>query len=97
MLKIIYFGHTKCELMDSPPSMTILCPVQKVFTTVRNNNGKYEEVETDSKQVCLGMSVGEALSNIAAFLGGNFIIDGDNNIKLVKKYIVFDGQVGTVP
>jgi hypothetical protein len=57
---------------------------EKVFTTVRNNNGKYEEVETDSKQVCLGMSVGEALSNIAAFLGGNFIIDGDNNIKLVK-------------
>lgn len=57
---------------------------EKVFTTVRNNNGKYEEVETDSKQVCLGMTVGEALSNIASFLGGNFIIDGDNNIKLVK-------------
>lgn len=57
---------------------------EKVFTTVRNNNGKYEEVETDSNKVCLGMSVGQALSNIASFLGGNFIIDGDNNIKLVK-------------
>lgn len=57
---------------------------EKVFTTVRNNNGKYEEVETDSNQVCLGMSIGEALSNIAAFLGGNFIVDGDNKIKLVK-------------
>lgn len=65
------------------PDEEIVRP-EKVFTTVRNNNGKYEEVETDSNQVCLGMSVGEALSNIAAFLGGNFIIDGDNNIKLVK-------------
>lgn len=57
---------------------------EKVFTTVKNNNGKYEEVETDSNQVCLGMTIGEALSNIASLLGGNFIIDGDNNIKLVK-------------
>ena len=70
-------GHTNVpnDLIQRP---------EKVFTTVRNNNGKYEEVETDSKQVCLGMSVGEALSNIAAFLGGNFIIDGDSNIKLIK-------------
>ena len=77
-----------CEALDIKgftdiPNEEILRP-EKVFTTVRNNNGKYEEVETDSNQVCLGMSVGEALSNIAAFLGGNFIIDGDNNIKLVK-------------
>ena len=28
-------GQTKCELMDSPPSTIILCPVQNVFSTVR--------------------------------------------------------------
>ena len=76
-----------CEALDvkgfDVPDEEIYRP-EKVFTTVRNNNGKYEEVETDSNQVCLDMSVGEALSNIASFLGGNFIIDGDNNIKFIK-------------
>ncbi len=29
------FGHTKCEFIDSPPSTTMLCPVQNLFVTVR--------------------------------------------------------------
>ena len=29
------FGHTKCELIDSPPSTMMLCPVQNLFVTVR--------------------------------------------------------------
>ena len=28
-------GHTKCELIDSPPSTMMLCPVQNVFVIVR--------------------------------------------------------------
>jgi hypothetical protein len=51
---------------------------------VLSEDGKYIEMESDSNQVCFGMNVGQALSYIAAYLGGNFIVDGNRQLKLVK-------------
>ena len=51
---------------------------------VLTDEGNYVEVESDSNQVCFGMSVGQALSYIAAYLKGNFIVDGDKKLKLIK-------------
>lgn len=51
---------------------------------ILRDDGKYEVVESDSDKVCLGMTVGQTLGYIASYLGGNFIIDGDNKLKLVK-------------
>ena len=48
------------------------------------DNGKYEVVETDSMKACLSFTVGQTLGYIASYLGGNFIIDGTNTVKLIK-------------
>lgn len=55
-----------------------------VTDTVENDEGKFEVVETNSNQVCFGLKVGKALSCIAAYLGGNFIVDGDLKLKFIK-------------
>ena len=51
-----------------------------------NDDGKYEVVETDSNQVGFGLTVGAMMSYMASYLGGNFILDGDNNLKLIRLY-----------
>jgi hypothetical protein len=42
-----------------------------------------DKTETDSNQVCYGLKVGKALSCIATYLGGNFIVDGDLKLKFI--------------
>lgn len=64
-------------------SKTIKRP-QVVNEKIYRNDGKFEVVESDSNQVCLGMTIGQALGYIASYLGGNFFIDGDNKLKLLK-------------
>ena len=54
-----------------------------VNETIKREDGKYEIIESDSDQVCLGMTVGQALGYIVSYLGGNFIVDGDKNLKLI--------------
>jgi hypothetical protein len=56
----------------------------EVVTETVLNNGKYEVVISESNQVCLGAKVGQALMYIASFLNGNFMVDGDNCLKLIK-------------
>lgn len=51
-----------------------------------NDDGKYEVVETDSNQVGFGLTIGAMMSYMASYLGGNFILEGDNNLKLIKLY-----------
>ena len=72
-------GYSAIDLPDE----LINRPVY-VSEKVLNENGKYEVIESDSNQVCFGMTKGEALSYIAAYLGGNFIIDGDRKLKFIK-------------
>lgn len=64
------------------PNETIERP--EVVTETVLNNGKYEVVISDSNQVCLGAKVGQSLGYIASYLSGNFIVDGDRRLKLVK-------------
>jgi hypothetical protein len=68
---------------SSIPNDTIIRP-SVVVDVIENSEGKYEVVETDSNQVCLGLKVGQSLSCIAAYLGGNFFLDGDLKLKFVK-------------
>lgn len=64
------------------PNITIERP--EVVTESRmNNKGKYEVVVSASDQVCIDMTVGHALTCIAGYLGGNFIVDGDSKLKLI--------------
>ena len=49
-----------------------------------NDDGKYEVVETDSNQVGFGLTVGAMMCYMASLLGGNFILEGNNKLKLVK-------------
>jgi hypothetical protein len=51
---------------------------------IKREDGKLEVVESDSDRVCFGMTVGQALGYIASYLGGNFIVDGDTKLKLIK-------------
>lgn len=51
-----------------------------------NDDGKYEVVETDSNQVGFGLTIGAMMSYMASYLGGNFILEGDNSLKLIKLY-----------
>jgi hypothetical protein len=49
----------------------------------------YEKVgskykESKSNQVCLDMKIGETLTYLASYLGGNFIVDGDCCLRLIK-------------
>lgn len=67
----------------SIPNIELVRPTI-VTDTVKTSNGKYEVVKTDSNQVCFGLKVGNSLSCIAAYLGGNFIVDGDLKLKLIK-------------
>ena len=55
-----------------------------VTDTIKTSEGKYEVVKTDSNQVCFGLKVGQSLGCIAAYLGGNFFLDGDLKLKFVK-------------
>lgn len=55
-----------------------------VTDTVKTSEGKYEVVKTDSNRVCFGLKVGSSLSCIAAYLGGNFFVDGDLKLQFVK-------------
>lgn len=63
------------------PDRTISRP--EVVTETVLNNGKYEVVISESNQVCLSMKVGQALMCIASYLSGNFMVDGDNCLKLI--------------
>lgn len=71
-----------------------------VSKIVMDSEGNYKEVETNTDQVCYGMTVGQALSYIAGYLGGNFIIDGEGDLRLVgfKPYKTYsywgDDKVG---
>jgi hypothetical protein len=70
-----------------------------VSKMVKDSEGNYKEVETNTDQVCYGMTVGQALSYIAGYLGGNFIIDGAGYLRLVgfksnKPYYWGDEGVG---
>lgn len=71
-----------------------------VSKIVMDSEGNYKEVETNTDQVCYGMTVGQALSYIAGYLGGNFIIDGEGDLRLVglkshKSYSSWgDNEVG---
>jgi hypothetical protein len=51
-----------------------------------NDDGKYEVVETDSNQVGFGLTVGAMLSYMASYLSGNFILEGNNKLKLINLY-----------
>jgi hypothetical protein len=51
-----------------------------------NDDGKYEVVETDSNQVGFGLTIGAMMSYMASYLGGNFILEGDNSLKLIRLY-----------
>lgn len=51
-----------------------------------NDDGKYEVVETDSNQVGFGLTVGGMLSYMASYLSGNFILEGNNKLKLINLY-----------
>lgn len=68
---------------NSIPNVQIVRP-NVVTDVVDSGNGKYEVVKTDSNQVCFGLKVGQSLSSIATYLGGNFIVDGDLNLKFIK-------------
>lgn len=49
-----------------------------------NDDGKYEVVETDTNQVGFGLTVGGMLSYMASYLSGNFILEGDDKLKLIN-------------
>lgn len=51
-----------------------------------NDDGKYEVVETDSNQVGFGLTVGAMMSYMASYLSGNFILEGNNKLKLINLY-----------
>ena len=68
---------------DNIPDMIIKRPAI-VTETIMNENGQYEVIESDSNQVGLGMKRGQVLMYLASFLGGNFIVDADHNLKLIK-------------
>ena len=78
-----------CSILDidydtnSVPDVQIARPLV-VTDTVKTSEGKYEVVKTDSNQVCFGLKVGNSLSSIAAYLGGNFFVDGDLKLQFVK-------------
>ena len=76
-LNITYFPSAE-------QSTTYLTRPDVVTEKIIDEEGKSVVVESDSMQVCLGMTVGQALGCIAAYLGGNFIINGDNSLSLVK-------------
>lgn len=63
------------ELINRPPIVNEI---------IKRDDGKLEIVESDSDRVCLGMTVGQALGYIASYLGGNFIVDGDAKLRLIK-------------
>ena len=68
---------------NSIPDVQISRPLV-VTNTVKTSEGKYEVVKTDSNQVCFGLKVGNSLSSIATYLGGNFFVDGDLNLQFIK-------------
>lgn len=77
-----------CGLIDlsynsSIPDIVINRP-EIVTETIMNNEGNYETVLSESNKVCIGLTVGKTLSCIAGVLGGNFIVDGDQCLKLIK-------------
>lgn len=79
-----------CAILDigystNIPNEVIYRPVY-VPEIALNDEGKYVEIESSSNQVCFGMNVGQALSYIAAYLKGNFIVDGDGQLKLIRIY-----------
>lgn len=56
-----------------------------------NDDGKYEVVELTQdnpnwNQVGYGLTVGAMLSYMASYLKGNFILEGDNKLKLINLY-----------
>ena len=75
LLNISYYDDIEDQEIVRPEIVT---------ESVLNSEGKYEVVISDSNQVCLGMKVGETLSCIASYLNGNFIVDGDRKLKLIK-------------
>jgi hypothetical protein len=73
------------ELPLNAPNKEVLRP-EVVNDLKLNDNGKYEVVETDSNRVGFGLTVGAMLSYMASYLSGNFILDGDNRLKLINLY-----------
>ena len=73
-LNILYDSNIPNETIERP----------EVVTETVLNNGKYEVVVSESNVVCLGMKVGQTLMYIASYLNGNFIVDGDRRLKLIK-------------
>jgi hypothetical protein len=77
-----------CEILDIEYSKDI--PNEDIYRPdyvpqlVLNDEGKYVVIESSSDQVCYSMNIGQALSYIAAYLGGNFIVDADRRLKLIK-------------
>ena len=70
-----YSSNIPIETINRPPLVNEI---------IKREDGKFEVVESDSDQVCLGMTAGQALGYIASYLGGNFIVDGDSKLKLIK-------------
>lgn len=75
ILDISYHPSMENELINRPPLVSEI---------IQREDGKLEVVESDSDQVCLGMTVGQALGYLASYFGGNFMIDGDRKLKLIK-------------
>ena len=75
ILDISYASNIPNETINRPPLVNEI---------IKREDGKLEIIESDSDQVCLGMTVGQALGYIASYLGGNFIVDGDCRLKLIK-------------
>jgi hypothetical protein len=75
ILDISYASNIPDKIINRPPL---------VNEVIKREDGKFEIIESDSDQVCLGMTIGQALGYIASYLGGNFIVDGDCRLKLIK-------------
>lgn len=77
-----------CELLgiECSPDITDqrLHRPEFVPVIVLDESGNQVVVESDSNQVCFGMTVREALSYIAGYLGGNFFLDGDRVLQLAR-------------
>lgn len=75
VLDISYYSNIPNETVNRPPIVNEI---------IKRDDGKFEIIESDSDQVCLGMTIGQALGYLASYLGGNFIVDGDCKLKLIK-------------
>ena len=76
------------DYLSGIPELVVVRP--EVVTDLKlNDDGKYEVVELTEKdvgydQVGFGLTVGAMLSYMASYLGGNFILENHNRLKLVS-------------